>query len=125
MSTGGWSEARLGRMHGVMAGYVDRGIVPGLVTLVSRRGETHAAAPDATPILKALSDSSLGQGPPNPQVPPDPDQWIRDLGALPLMYQPGERWMYNTGSDVLGVLIARASDQPFEAFLRERVFEPL
>src|SRR5260370_14436174 len=33
--------------------------------------------------------------------------------------------MYNTGSDVLGVLIARASGQPLEAFLREHIFEPL
>src|SRR5205807_2171097 len=39
--------------------------------------------------------------------------------------QPGERWLYNTGSDVLGVLIARASGQPFDVFLRERIFEPL
>jgi hypothetical protein len=35
--SGGLSKARLGRMHDVMAGYVDRGQVPGLVTLVSRR----------------------------------------------------------------------------------------
>src|SRR5438876_5041403 len=41
MSTGGLSKARLGRMHDVMAGYVERGEVPGLVTLVSRRGEVH------------------------------------------------------------------------------------
>ena len=41
------------------------------------------------------------------------------------MHQPGEKWMYNTGSDVLGVLIARASGQPLETFLRERIFEPL
>ena len=45
--------------------------------------------------------------------------------TLPLMHQPGERWMYNTGSDVLGVLIARAAGQPLETFLRERIFEPL
>src|SRR5437870_445033 len=43
-STGGFSEARLGRMHDVMAGYVERGEVPGLVTLVSRRGEVHVDA---------------------------------------------------------------------------------
>jgi hypothetical protein len=36
------------------------------------------------------------------------------------MHQPGQRWMYHTGSDVLGVLIARASGRPFEAFLGER-----
>jgi CubicO group peptidase (beta-lactamase class C family) len=41
------------------------------------------------------------------------------------MHQPAEKWVYNTGSDVLGVLIARASGQPFERFLRERLFEPL
>jgi CubicO group peptidase (beta-lactamase class C family) len=41
------------------------------------------------------------------------------------MCQPGERWLYHTGSDVLGVLIARAAGQPFESFLRERVFGPL
>ena len=57
--------------------------------------------------------------------PPAPDEWIRRLGTLPLMHQPGEKWMYNTGSDVLGVLIARAAGQPLEAFLRERIFEPL
>ena len=43
-NTGGLSEARLGRMHDVMAGYVERGEVPGLVTLVSRRGEVHVDA---------------------------------------------------------------------------------
>ena len=41
MSTAGLSGARLARMHDFMAGYVERGEVPGLVTLVSRRGEVH------------------------------------------------------------------------------------
>ena len=50
---------------------------------------------------------------------------MRRFATLPLLHQPGERWMYNTGSDLLGVLIARASGQPFEDFLRERIFEPL
>src|SRR5258708_18206546 len=44
MSTAGLSGARLARMHDVMAGYVERGEVPGLVTLVSRRGEVHVDA---------------------------------------------------------------------------------
>src|SRR5205085_1363098 len=44
MSNGGLSKARLGRMHDVLAGYVERGELPGLVTLVSRRGETHVDA---------------------------------------------------------------------------------
>src|SRR6266516_2927060 len=220
MSTGGLSRMRLARMHDVMAGYVERGEVPGLVTLVSRRGAVHVdaigartigesapmrrdtifrissmtkpitaaatmilveecrlrldepvdrllpeladrrvltrldgplddtvpahrpitvrdlltfrlgfglvmAPPDTYPIQKAMSEQLLGQGPPSPATPPAPDEWIRRLGTLPLMHQPGEKWMYNTGSDVLGVLIARASGLPFETFLGERLFEPL
>ena len=219
MGASGLSKARLKRMHDVMAGYVDRGQVPGLVALVSRAGElrvdalgslavggppvqrdtifriasmtkpvTAAAAmilveecqlrldepvdrllpeladrkvikrfegalddtvpakrsitvrdlltfrmgfgivvapPDPCPILKAASDLRIGLGPPSPASMPAPDEWIRRLGSLPLMHQPGKRWMYSTGSDVLGVLIARASGQPFEAFLRERIFDPL
>ena len=80
----------------------------------------HLSDPD-----RAASELDLGQGMPQPQTPPAPDEWIRRFGTLPLMHQPGEKWMYNTGSDVLGVLIARASGQPFETFLHERLFEPL
>jgi CubicO group peptidase (beta-lactamase class C family) len=83
------------------------------------------APPNAYPILRAANEQNIGMGPPRPQAMPAADEWLRRLGALPLMYQPGERWSYNTGSDVLGVLIARASGQPFETFLRERIFEPL
>ncbi len=83
------------------------------------------APPDAYPILKAASELQIGMGPPQPVATPPPDEWIRRFATLPLMYQPGERWMYNTGSDVLGVLIARATGQPLETFLRERLFEPL
>jgi CubicO group peptidase (beta-lactamase class C family) len=83
------------------------------------------APPDTYPIQRAVSELLLFQGPPRPQTPPEPDEWIRRLGTLPLMHQPGEKWMYHTGSDVLGVLIARAAGQPFEVFLRERIFEPL
>ena len=219
MSAGGLSKARLGRMHEVMAGHVQRGGVPGLVTLVSRRGEVHVdaigtnavggrdpmrrdtifriasltkpitatatmilveecklrldepvdrllpelaerkvlkrldgpladtvpahrpitvrdlltfrlgfgiimAPPGTYPIQLAMSELLLGQGLPSPSTPA-PDEWIRRLGTLPLMHQPGEKWMYHTGSDVLGVVIARASGQPLETFLRERLFEPL
>jgi CubicO group peptidase (beta-lactamase class C family) len=44
MSTAGLSKARLDRMHDVMAGHIERRDLPGLVTLVSRRGEVHVDA---------------------------------------------------------------------------------
>ena len=54
-----------------------------------------------------------------------PDVWIGRLGTLPLVYQPGERWMYHTAADVTGVLIARATGMSFGDALRERICEPL
>jgi len=83
------------------------------------------APPGTYAIQNAMSELRLGQGPPAPATPPAPDEWVRRLGTLPLMHQPGEKWMYHTGSDVLGVLIARAAGQPFDTFLRERLFGPL
>ena len=47
------------------------------------------------------------------------------IGGLPLLYQPGERWVYSVGVDVQGVLIERVSGMSLDRFLRERIFEPL
>ncbi|HMC68372.1 MAG TPA: serine hydrolase domain-containing protein, partial [Mycobacteriales bacterium] len=61
------------------------------------------------PIVRAANELQLVMGPPDPRTPHDPDQWMERFATLPLMYQPGERWQYNTGSLVLGVLLARAA----------------
>jgi CubicO group peptidase (beta-lactamase class C family) len=83
-------------------------------------------APAPWPVEVAADELSLGTlGPPNPAAQPDPDTWIAGLGSLPLIAQPGERWMYNTGASVLGVLIARATGQSFGGALQTRIFEPL
>lgn len=226
----GLSKARLGRMHRTMAAYVESGEVPGVVTLVSRRGEVHvdpigekavggdaigrdtifriasmtkpitavaamilveecklrldepidrllpelanrkvlrhldgplddtvpARRPitvrdlltflpgfgwivgpgDPPPLAKAIFDAKIDPftlGPISQLVLARdihwyhlaPDEWMKRLGTLPLAHQPGERWIYHTAYDALGVLIARASGKPFEVFLRERIFGPL
>jgi CubicO group peptidase (beta-lactamase class C family) len=79
--------------------------------------------PGVYPIQRAMDEQALMSLTPAP--PHTPDEWLRRLGTLPLMHQPGERWMYHTGSDTLGVLIARVAGQPFETFLKERIFDPL
>jgi CubicO group peptidase (beta-lactamase class C family) len=84
------------------------------------------AMPGTYPIQRPIRDGHLGgDGPPHPSLAPGTDEWMRRLGALPLMYQPGERWLYNTSCDLMGVLVARAGGRAFEAFLRERLFDPL
>ena len=215
------SNAAIGGLHDLMAGHVARGDVPGVVTLVGWRGETHVDAigvktvgygdpirrdsifrlssmtkpitaaaamilvdeglleldepvdrllpeladrrvlnrldgslddtvpahrpisvrdvltfrigfgaltrpPNSVAIQKAVGALELMTGaPPKPATPHAPDEWLRRFGTLPLMHQPGETWMYDTAAHVLGVLIARAAGQPLEAFLRERIFDPL
>jgi len=84
------------------------------------------AMPGTYFIQQPIKDGRLGgDGPPHPSLIPGTDEWLSRLGALPLMYQPGERWLYNTSCDVLGVLTGRVSGKSFGTFLRERLFEPL
>ena len=54
-----------------------------------------------------------------------PDEFMKRLGSLPLAFQPGERWLYHMGAEILGVLIARVSGRSLGDFLQERIFEPL
>jgi CubicO group peptidase (beta-lactamase class C family) len=77
------------------------------------------AEPGTIPIADALN-ALQGDEPEQP-----PEEWIGWLGKLPLVYQPGERWMYHTSADVTGVLIARATGMSFGDALRERICEPL
>ena len=83
-------------------------------------------SPADYPILAAAQQRQLaGFGPPLADEDYGPDEWMRRLGELPLMAQPGERWLYTTGSNVLGVLVARASGLSFFDFLHRRIFEAL
>jgi CubicO group peptidase (beta-lactamase class C family) len=85
------------------------------------------APPGSFPIQRAeaaLGLQSIG-GPPWPPVPYDVDGWMAALGSLPLLYQPGEQWLYNSSAQVLGVLLARAAGKDVATVLRERIFEPL
>lgn len=77
------------------------------------------------PVNLRARELELMLGPPEPRSPHGPDEWMRRFGTLPLLEQPGERWSYNVGSLVLGVLVARAARKPLGDVLRERIFEPL
>jgi CubicO group peptidase (beta-lactamase class C family) len=84
------------------------------------------AMPDMYPIQKSIREYRIGgEGPPRPSQAPGMDEWLRSLGSLPWMAQPGERWMYHVSADVLGALIARISGKSLGTFMRERIFDPL
>ncbi|HZN18039.1 MAG TPA: serine hydrolase domain-containing protein [Micromonosporaceae bacterium] len=77
------------------------------------------------PIVKAAEELDLALGPQFPRTPYPPDEWVRRFASLPLMYQPGERWLYNASSLVLGILVARAGGAPLSDVLRTRLLDPL
>ena len=81
------------------------------------------APPGQYPIQRAMKEAGLEPGPRSASA--EPDEWMKRLGRLPLAYQPGDKWLYHTGSDVLGVLMARATGQPLAEVLAERVLRPL
>jgi CubicO group peptidase (beta-lactamase class C family) len=83
-------------------------------------------ATEPWPVVAAAADLGLNAiGPPVQEEPPDPDTWMARFGTLPLLAQPGERWLYNTGASVAGVLCSRAAAQPLGEVMASRVFEPL
>jgi CubicO group peptidase (beta-lactamase class C family) len=84
------------------------------------------APPDTYPIQRLIHEYRIGgDGPPRPAQAPPTEEWVQKLGSLPLITQPGERWLYHVSSDLLGVLIARVSGQSLGAFMGERIFDPL
>jgi CubicO group peptidase (beta-lactamase class C family) len=93
-----------------------------LLTFRSGYGEVFFLSPFC-PFQQALSGAglSLGEWP----FAGTSDEFMKRLGGLPLAHQPGERWLYHTSGEILGVLIARVSGGSLGAFLQERIFEPL
>jgi len=84
------------------------------------------AMPDTYPIQRLIRELRIGgDGPMLPTHQPATDEWLRNLGSLPLLAQPGERWTYHVSGDVLGALVARVSGRSLGTFMRERIFEPL
>jgi CubicO group peptidase (beta-lactamase class C family) len=84
------------------------------------------ASPTPWPVVAAAAQAGLSTiGPPQPDAFVDPETWIARFATLPLVAQPGTRWLYNTGAHVLSVLCARAATMPYDEVLRSRIFEPL
>lgn len=77
------------------------------------------------PIVTTANGMGLALGPPEPRTVYGPDDWIERFATLPLMYQPGDRWLYNVSGLVLGVLLARAAGSPLGEVVRDRLFTPL
>lgn len=79
--------------------------------------------PDQSPLAAALIEAGIAAGPMLPTL--SPDEYMACYSEIPLADQPGARWLYNNGFDILGVLIARATGQSLGEVLQARIFDPL
>jgi CubicO group peptidase (beta-lactamase class C family) len=61
----------------------------------------------------------------NPLDAPSLQAFIDKVAKLPLLYQPGEKWVYSVSVDIQGYLIQKLSGKPFPDFLNDRIFTPL
>jgi CubicO group peptidase (beta-lactamase class C family) len=61
----------------------------------------------------------------NPLDAPSLQAFIDKLAKLPLLYQPGERWVYSVSVDIQGYLVQKLSGKSFPDFLQDRLFKPL
>ena len=57
--------------------------------------------------------------------PPTLQQFAERVSTLPLIAEPGTKWSYSIGLDVMGAVIERASGMSFDAFVQRRIFTPL
>jgi CubicO group peptidase (beta-lactamase class C family) len=78
---------------------------------------------DDSPLDREVTAAGIGPGPESPDL--TPDEYVARWAALPLAAQPGERWLYHCSTDVLSVLLARATGRPLRELLAERVTGPL
>jgi CubicO group peptidase (beta-lactamase class C family) len=60
-----------------------------------------------------------------PLASPSLAAFIDRMATLPLLYQPGTRWVYSVSVDIQGYLVEKLSGRTFPEFLRTRIFEPL
>ncbi|WP_126171934.1 serine hydrolase domain-containing protein [Altericroceibacterium xinjiangense] len=81
--------------------YLQRGLVPGVVSRIEVPG-----------LFRGKPIRSLSA-------------FVDGLAQLPLVYQPGTRWSYSVGLDVMGRVIEVVSGQSFDAFLQQRIFDPV
>jgi CubicO group peptidase (beta-lactamase class C family) len=52
-------------------------------------------------------------------------QMIEKLARLPLLYQPGTKWVYSVAVDIQGYIVEKISGKPLGDFMRENIFQPL
>ncbi|HEU0115109.1 MAG TPA: serine hydrolase domain-containing protein, partial [Thermomicrobiales bacterium] len=81
------------------------------------------AFPPRYPIQRAMEQAGVAPGAALPKL--SADELMAAYGSLPLVHQPGEQWLYNSGSDILGVLMARATGKSLGEVLHERILGPL
>lgn len=73
------------------------------------------------PVSAAYMEKKIDFSPRRPGLA----EQVKALASAPLVFQPGERWEYSVGIDVIGRVIEIVSGRPLDEWMREEIFEPL
>jgi len=119
-------------------GTKDLTAVPARNQITVRHLMTHTAGLGYTiitkgPLLKAYEDAGITPFTSTAQAekdlrkvrPASLQAFAEKVATLPLIAEPGTKWSYSIGLDVLGAVIEKASGMPFDTFLQRRIFTPL
>lgn len=119
-------------------GTKDLTAVPAKTQITVRHLMTHTAGLGYTivtkgPLLKAYEDAGITPFTSTAQAekemrkvrPATLQAFAEKVATLPLIAEPGTKWSYSIGLDVLGAVIEKASGVPFDTFLQTRIFNPL
>jgi CubicO group peptidase (beta-lactamase class C family) len=79
--------------------------------------------PGSSALVQKFADLGVAPGP--GLFSGTSQSFLDRLASLPLAYHPGERWLYHTGMDVAGILVARVAGTSLSHFLEERLTGPL
>lgn len=113
--------------------------VPATTQITPRHLMTHTAGlgyniVSQGPLLEAYNKLGINPGQvskmqlpgfPMPAPTPPIDEFARRVASLPLVANPGTKWSYSIGLDLLGYIIQLASGVEFGEFLKTRIFDPL
>ena len=99
--------------------------VPEVRPVTVRHVLTHTSGLTLNPRGRGLTEAQIAKVTNNGQGWPTLAERVAHAAMIPAAFHPGDEWQYGDSTDYVAVLVEKISGQSIDAFLRERIFQPL